>query len=77
MQEDLTPRQQRIALHIRIWFTAVIAGVVFIGMNWFLSRDNYDLQTGLVEGLIFFIVWVVVHYIIYRKQFKSLQDSNE
>lgn len=75
MNDDLTPAQEKAALHLRIWITAVIAGGVFVGMNWFLSRDDYSLQEGLINGLIFFAAWVIVYYIIYRKKFKELRDQ--
>jgi len=75
MNDDLTPAQEKAALHLRIWITAAIAVVVFVGMDWFLSREDYSFQEGLVNGLIFSAAWVITHYIIYRKKFKELRDQ--
>ena len=74
MNEDLTLKQEKAALHLRIWLTALIGGAVFVGMNWFLSREDYSFSEGLINGLIFATAWVLIHYIMYRKKFSELKS---
>ena len=62
------------ALHLRIWISGLIATTVFVLLNWFLSRATYSLLEAVVQIGVFLSVWVILHYIIYRKLFKQLKD---
>ena len=75
--ENMNPKEKRMALHMRIWFTGLIALAFYTGINYFLS-DDYVLNDALYQGAIFFIAWLIVNYLIYRKTFKQFkQEQNK
>ncbi len=70
-EKSLTKKQQRIALHARIWVSGMIATGVFI-ILMFILEDEYALVEALVQFIVFLLVWVVLHYIFLRKHFKAI-----
>ncbi|MGM0435775.1 MAG: hypothetical protein ACQEQA_01850, partial [Bacillota bacterium] len=77
-QQDLSTKEKRIALHLRIWVAGVIATAAFIIINMILS-DTYGVSDALFQGVMFLGVWLVLQYLIYRKAFKQFkrEESNE
>lgn len=75
--ENMTPKEKRLALHLRIWLTGLIALGFYIGINYFLS-DTYALNDALYQSAIFFTAWIIVNYLIYKKTFKQFkQEQNQ
>ncbi len=75
MQEkELTKKQQKTALHARIWVSGLIATGVFVGLMTILE-DDYHLLEAFVQFVVFFGIWVLLHYIFLRKQFKAVDRS--
>lgn len=77
-QQDLSAKEKRLALHLRIWIAGVIATAAFIIINMILS-DTYGISDALFQGVMFLGVWLVLQYLIYRKAFKQFkrEESNE
>ncbi len=73
--ENMTAKEKIAALHLRIWVTGIIALVFYIGINYILS-DTYPINEVLFQGGIFFIAWLIVNYLIYRKTFRQFKDEN-
>ncbi|MFP4078629.1 MAG: hypothetical protein ACLFUQ_05760 [Candidatus Izemoplasmataceae bacterium] len=74
--EKMTPKEKRIALHLRIWLVGFIALVFYIGINYFIS-DEYPIDEVLFQAGIFYAAWVIVNYLIYRKTFKQLREESD
>ncbi len=63
----MDPRKQ---LHLRIWGPGVLAAVIFVFFNWLMTPD-FSLREGILLFVVFYAVWVVLHYIMLRKKFKE------
>jgi|GEM_PF-963291 hypothetical protein len=75
-QPDLSAKEKRIALHLRIWVVGAIATAAFIIINMILS-DVYGISDVLFQGVMFLSVWVVLQYLIYRKTFKQFKKEEQ
>ncbi|MFW6298422.1 MAG: hypothetical protein ACOC14_01960 [Bacillota bacterium] len=73
--ENMTSKEKRLALHLRIWLTGLIALVFYIGINYFIS-DDYPLEEVVFQAAIFYAAWVIVNYLIYRRTFKQFRDES-
>ncbi len=71
-KRQMTPPESRKVLHLRIWVPGLIATSVFVLINGLLSGDQYSLQEGVLQFIVFYAIWVIIHYIFLRKQFKQL-----
>lgn len=74
-QQDLSPKEKRLALHLRIWFGGVIATAAFIIVNKIISGASYGISEALFQGVMFLGVWIVLQYLIYRKSFKQFKEQ--
>lgn len=70
-ETQLTKQQRKRIIHGRIWLSGFIATVVFIVMMYILGSE-YTLQEALIHFFVFYGVWVILHYIFLRKQFKAI-----
>ncbi len=73
MPNQLSKKDRLKALHLRIWVSGIIATVVFVLINWLLSRATYSGLEAVVHVFVFLPVWVIMHYLIYRKLFKQIK----
>ncbi len=69
--KTLTKKQQRLALHARIWVSGIIATGVFV-LLMFVLEDEYALIEALLQFIVFLLVWVLLHYVFLRKHFKAI-----
>lgn len=74
--ENMTSKEKRLALHLRIWLTGLIALIFYIGINYFIS-DDYPMDEVFIQAAIFYIAWLIVNYLIYRKTFKQFRDESD
>lgn len=74
--ENMTPKDKRLALHLRIWIIGLIALIFYIGIN-FLISDVYPIDEVLFQAAIFYVAWLIVNYLIYRKTFKQFRDESD
>jgi len=75
-QQNLSAKEKRIALHLRIWVAGVIATAAFVIINMILS-DTYGISDALFQGAMFLGVWIVLQYLIYRKALKQFKIEEE
>jgi len=73
-KKEVTKKQMKTMLHIRIWVSGLIATVVFVGLMYMLE-DDYVLIEGIVHFATFFGIWVILHYLFLRKTFKSIDET--
>ncbi len=71
---QLTKQQRKRIIHGRIWLSGFIATVVFLVMMYILGSE-YSLQEAFIHFIVFYGVWVILHYIFLRKQFKAIDES--
>ena len=78
MANNLTTNQEIKVIHIRIWLSAFIASSIYIGINLlFFKGETTTNSTYYIEGLIFFVIWVIIHYLINRKKLKQLKSTDK
>lgn len=73
-QQDLSAKEKRLALHLRIWVGGALATAAFIIVNKIISGASYGVSEALFQGVMFLGVWVVLQYLIYRKAFKQFEE---
>ncbi len=72
MSRHMTPPESRKVLHLRIWGPGFIAASIFVLINALLSGEEYSFIEGMLQFVVFYAVWVIIHYLLLRKQFKQL-----
>jgi len=74
MEENEQKRKEhRRALHVRIWVSGFAATAAFLFINWVLTpKDKWVWTEWIVPFFVFYGLWVVIHYIFLRKQFKTM-----
>ena len=73
--KERTNSARRRGLHLRIWITGFAATTAFLLFNWWLSSpEEWYWTEAVISFFVFYGVWVIIHYIFLRKQFKTLQD---
>ncbi len=74
-QNEQKREERRRALHLRIWISGFAATTAFLIINWWLTpADEWGWTEWIIPFFVFFGVWVIIHYIFLRRQFKNLQD---
>ncbi len=68
-----TNKELRKKLHTRIWSQGFIAASIFIVLLSIMA-ENRVVSVFVVQFITFYVTWVLIHYFIFRKQFKALKD---
>lgn len=74
--ENMSPKEKKAALHLRIWLVGLIALIFYIGITYFIS-DDYPMDEALFQAGIFYAAWLIVNYLIYRKTFKQINEESD
>ncbi|MFP4478073.1 MAG: hypothetical protein ACLFPM_01410 [Candidatus Izemoplasmatales bacterium] len=77
MQNKLSPKQELKSLHIRIWLSAIISSSIYMGINLLFFKDQTSTQSIFIEGITFFLIWIIIHYIFYSKKMKQLKSEQD
>lgn len=64
---EIEKTEARKKIHMRIWIKGIIATVIFTGLMWFFTEDTNSVVV-TVQFITFFITWIVVHYLMLRKE---------
>ncbi len=60
-------------MHLRIWIQGFIAASIFIVLISVMAEERV-INVFIVQFITFYMTWVIIHYILFRKQFKSLKE---
>ncbi len=70
-RSDTINPQEKKNFHIRIWVSGVIASIL-AQIIFALTFDEGNFISYLIQGIIFLLVWVLLHYIFYTPIYKWL-----
>ncbi len=72
MENDEIKRKKRMTMHARIWTSGLIAASVFT-LFMMIFEEEWPFIDALINFVVIYGVWNLIHYVMLRKHFKSLK----
>lgn len=72
MEKEQSNQQKRKVMHLRIWVSGLIAASVFT-LFMLILEDEWPLVDALINFIVIYGVWNLIHYVMLRKHFKALK----
>jgi len=68
-------RKHKNTIHARIWTSGLIATVIFT-VIMIIFEEERTFALAAVYFVVFYLIWVIVHYIFLRKHFKHIDQMD-